>query len=100
MYYYEGSNNRRDYVLQRGNMFTDLCTPKNRLIFREILQHGDWQQLIYSSSDVNVGFNTLLTVLLHSYETSFVLIRQSKKACLDRRWITSSLKISSVKKKL
>ena len=125
IYYYEGTNSKKEFLLQSGNIFADLSdhlpafllltslkkiscyshrplirlhTPKNRKLFSEILQKVDWNDIIYTTNDVNIGYNALLAVLKQIYETSFPLTRQSRKACHDKKWITPCLKKSCIKK--
>jgi len=63
-----------------------------------MLQNVDWLDLIHSTSDNNIGYNTLSAVLQQRYELSFPLTRQSRKACHYRKWMTLCLKKSCIKK--
>lgn len=127
MFYNEGSYAKSNLKVHSGNILSDISdhlpnfiilsncvskenincrpyirlhTPQNKIKFRESLSSVDWQSHLYSCSDVNTCFNEFISVLQNIYEKSFPLIRQSRKAYKDKKWITSGIKISSKRKDL
>jgi Reverse transcriptase (RNA-dependent DNA polymerase) len=125
IYYFEGSNNKRNFQLLSGNIFSDLSdhlpnfvilsssrkkinfcdrpfvrlyTPNNKQRFDKMIRETDWNDLIYNNNNVNDCYNIFIDVVQCSYENSFPLVRQSRKANRDKKWITDGLKISSRKK--
>src|SRR5271165_130670 len=125
IYYFEGNNFKKHFELVSGNIFCDLsdhlpnfvllnCTQKinrfeqrplirllshnNKHKFSEMLANLDWHKLIYNKTDVNECYNTLVAEIKKLYELNFPLVRQSRRASRDKKWMTPSLKLCSKRK--
>ena len=126
IYFYEGTNKKITYDLMCGNIWCDvtdhlpnfiilnrrgkskhnyadrpmirLNTDKNKQKFSAALLDLHWPTLIYSNNDVNDCYSALINTINQLYEQCFPLVRQSRKACRDKKWLTPALKISSKKK--
>ena len=125
IYYYEGSNNKKNLTIHSGNIFSDisdhlpnfvilssridnsnirnrpfirLYTEKNKEIFRQKITNINWENNFYSNNNVNDCFNTFITVITNIINESFPLTRQSRRAFRDKKWMSRGLKISCIKK--
>jgi len=121
LYYYEGCNSKKELNISSGNIFYDisdhlpnfvilsncknkinishrpmirLFTAKNKTIFHQKLVTVDWQNILYSGSDVNICYNRFLSVVQNIMNDAFPYVCQSRRAFKDKIWITSGLKTS------
>ena len=60
----------------------------------------DWQDKLYYSNDVNECYDNLISIVTACHNTCFPLIRQSRRAFRDKKWISKEIKISSRKKEM
>ena len=126
IYYFEGTNCKKKIILSTGNVFTDLSdhlpnfiilsataergvnnnfrplvrlfNDRNKQIFKQNLSLVNWQSVLYDYDDVNMCYNSFISILINHLNNSFPLIRLSRRAYKDKKWITKGLKISSRKK--
>ena len=75
-----------------------LYTPKNKDLFCLKLSSVDWQNTLYCCSDVNDGYIKFISVIKKVINESFPLVRQSRRAFKDKKWMTGGLKDSCKQK--
>jgi len=119
IYYYEGNNYKKDVQLMSGNMWSDLTdhlpnyfiivnnhvktkadrpyvrlfSEKNTLDFKSKLNNINWDP-IYNCNNVNFGYSYFDSKIKECYNSSFKLVRLSRKRSKDKKWITPGLKCS------
>jgi len=71
-----------------------LFSAKNILEFKTQLSNTNWDP-VYNSGNVNDGYHYFEDKLKASYNSSFNLVKLSRKRAKDKIWMTSGLKCSS-----
>ena len=121
IYYFEGNNFKHDFKLYSGNFYSDITdhlpiftvltkphvpenindrplirlhSPKNNAAFQHDLAAVDWTNILYNNSNVNDCYRLFITKLQQLYDLHFVLVRQSRKAFKDKKWMTRGIKVS------
>ena len=125
IYYFEGKNKKKDFTLNSGNLYCDISdhlpnfallrnyprhinldnrpfirmhTVKNKLAFSNELSSVNWSDIMYNSLNVDNCYNAFVSRLTEMYDKHFPLIRQSRRAYKNKKWISRGLRISSMRK--
>jgi len=69
-------------------------SAKNILEFKTQLSNTNWDP-VYNSVNVNHGYHYFESKLKAAYNSSFNLVKLSRKRAKDQIWMTSGLKCSS-----
>ena len=125
IYYYEGSNVKRNVAIKSGNLLNDLSdhlpnftlimqnnnpvtdykrrplirifSEKNKQKFAHEMASTDWNNL-FKETDVNVAYQLFIDKITSLYERCFRQVQISRKRFKDKKWITWGLKKSSREK--
>lgn len=123
IYFYEGDAKNRDFNVFSGNLLSDisdhypnffiltnskcmipLCenrplirlfTSNNKVKFQQKCTEIDWENVLYSCDDVNICYNKFVSLVKNVFENCFPLVRKSRRAYRDKKWISAGIKISS-----
>ena len=125
IYYFAGRNVNKNVKLYSGNLYSDISdhlpnfvllkenhsvpdinnrpyirlhTLKNETRFQYELSCINWTDLLYNISDVNVCYNIFISRLKEVYDNNFPLVRQSRRAFKNKKWVTNGIKQSSLHK--
>ena len=75
-----------------------IISPKNINNFRNDLENCDWETLICTITNPNEAYNKFAEILKRVFDENFPLVRLSRRAFKDKKWMTSGLKKSCNKK--
>ena len=78
--------------------FIRIISPTNIAKFKTDLQNFDWENSICTIDDTNEAYNKTLTIINKYFEERFPLVRLSRRASKDKKWMTHGLKKCSNKK--
>ena len=81
-----------------GRPLIRIISPTNIKAFNSDLHKYQWDNLIGSIDDPNEAYNKYMKIIENHFEENFPLVRQSRRAYKDKKWMTTGLKKSSNKK--
>jgi len=124
IYYYEGKNCRKELGIKSGNFWNDMTdhlpnyflllnkhkivkqqnkdfvrifSEKNLQSFRTEINKINWEPM-YSYNDIDAAYKFFDESITACYNSSFPVIRLSRKRAKDKKWITAGLKTCSKRK--
>ena len=75
-----------------------MIAARNRDKFLNYFLEIDWASIVYNQSDENSAHSNFLAALLAKYETSFPLVKISRKMAKNKKWVTPEIIKASSRK--